>query len=567
LFFRAARSGRPFFGGRAVNFGDILLQGAAGWFRTGIVSEKDTPALFRLSIGVIMSGIAIWHFYWTGGRKMLSLMKMMTGLLPGVLSVLLSSAMPPKVVRGYIFHYENVLGTSLELKVRTVSKAESEKAESAVLREIFRLSAILSGYDPGSEFSRWQRTTDEPVRVSQELYEVFSLFDRWRERTGGALDASAEVVTRRWKTAASQNRLPTDAELAAAVAEVREAHWKLDPVNHTATHLDRAPLMLNSFAKSYIIRRAADAGLAAGNIDGMVVNIGGDMVVAGSQPEDVLVSDPVSDAENDAPMDRLRVRERAVATSGNYRRGELILGRWYSHIVDPRTGQPAGNVLSATVVAPSATDAGALATVFNVLSTDESVRLAAGMTGIDYLIITKDGRRVESAGWRELEVRGAEVGRGKAGDYELVISIELNLQKGGAVKRPYLAVWVEDESHAPVRTISVWHGAERYLPELKSWFLKYRGKYSSDQAFASSITSATRPAGKYTLKWDGKDDQGNVVKAGKYVVKIEVSREHGTYQLMRQEVEWNGAPQQFSLPGNVEISSASLDYRKAGNDH
>jgi hypothetical protein len=126
---------------------------------------------------------------------------------------------------------------------------------------------------------------------------------------------------------------------------------------------------------------------------------------------------------------------------------------------------------------------------------------------------------------------------------------------------------VEDENHAPVRTVSVWHGAERYLPELKSWFLKYRGKYASDQAFASSITSATRPAGKYTLKWDGKDDQGNVVKAGKYVVKIEVSREHGTYQLMRQEIEWNGTPQQFSLPGNVEISSVSLDYRKTGNDH
>ncbi|WP_431210218.1 DUF2271 domain-containing protein [Puia sp. P3] len=114
---------------------------------------------------------------------------------------------------------------------------------------------------------------------------------------------------------------------------------------------------------------------------------------------------------------------------------------------------------------------------------------------------------------------------------------------------------------------SVWHGAERYLPELKSWFLKYRGKYGSDQAFAGTITSATRPAGKYTLKWDGKDDQGNAVKPGKYVVKIEVSREHGTYQLMRQEIDWNGTPQQLRLQGNVEISSVSMDYRMAGNDH
>lgn len=497
----------------------------------------------------------------------LLLMKLVTGLSACILIVLLSSAAPPKVIRGYIFHYENVLGTSLELKIRAGSQAESGKAEGAVMQEISRLSAILSGYDPKSEFSRWLRTTDRPVRVSQELYEVLLLFDKWRERTGGALDASAEVVTRRWKAAASQNRVPTDEELAVAVAEVREVHWKLDPVDHTATHFGQATLMLNSFAKSYIIRRAADAGMAAGDIEGMVVNIGGDMVVAGNQSEDVLVSNPKSDAENDLPMDHVRVRGRAVATSGNYRRGELIRGKWYSHIVDPRTGQPADNILSATVVAPSATDAGALATTFNVLSTDESVKLAEGMPGIDYLIITKDGRRVESRGWRGLEVHEAGIEKGKAGDYELLVSLELNLQKEGSVKRPYLAVWVEDENHAPVRTVSVWHGAERYLPELKSWFLKYRGKYASDQAFASSITSATRPAGKYTLKWDGKDDQGNVVKAGKYVVKIEVSREHGTYQLMRQEIEWNGTPQQFSLPGNVEISSVSLDYRKTGNDH
>lgn len=79
---------------------------------------------------------------------------------------------------------------------------------------------------------------------------------------------------------------------------------------------------------------------------------------------------------------------------------------------------------------------------------------------------------------------------------------------------------------------------------------------------AGSVSSATRPAGKYTLKWDGKDNQGKLVKPGKYTVFIEASREHGTYQLMRQEMDFNGAPKQFNLTGNVEIASASLDYCK-----
>ena len=149
-----------------------------------------------------------------------------------------------------------------------------------------------------------------------------------------------------------------------------------------------------------------------------------------------------------------------------------------------------------------------------------------------------------------------------ADDFELVVNLEINLQKEGFSKRPYVAVWVENQDHAAVRTIAVWHGSDRYLPELKSWYLKYRGLYETDKAALSTVSSATRSPGKYTLKWDGKDDQGNPVKPGTYIIKIEATREHGTYQLIRQELVCNGTPQHVDLPGNVEIASASLDYRK-----
>ena len=111
--------------------------------------------------------------------------------------------------RVYIFHYENVLGTSLEMKVAATSAAQSEKAEKAVLAEIDRESHILSSWDPDSEFSRWFRTMGQPVKVSPELFEVLNLFDQWRGLTHGALDASAETITRVWKRAAAEKRLPS----------------------------------------------------------------------------------------------------------------------------------------------------------------------------------------------------------------------------------------------------------------------------------------------------------------------------------------------------------------------
>jgi FAD:protein FMN transferase len=478
----------------------------------------------------------------------------------------------------YVAHYENVLGTSMELKISAVSPKEAANAEAAVLNEITRMGKILSAYDPTSEFSLWLKTSNQPVHVSSELFEVLNLFDQWRIKTGGALDASAEVVTKLWKQAAAKQQLPTQDELTNAVKEVKQNHWVLDARTQTAIHLSNAPLMLNSFAKSYIIKQAAEAGLLSGKVNAIIVNIGGDMVVSGKLDETVMISNPTADAENEAPMDELVINNKAVATSGNYRRGELINGRWYSHIVDPRTGQPADNIISATVVAPNATDAGALATAFNVMSTSESVQLASRFPGVEYLIVTKNGDRIASGGWHTLEAPTKKIIKNKVpaidknkmvsgwnNDFELVINLEINLQKQGFVKRPYVAVWIEDDNHYPVRTVSVWHGSDRYMPELKSWYLKYRSQYNSDKNFDNSITSATRPAGKYTLKWDGKDDAGNFVKPGKYVLKIEVSREHGTYQLMRQEIVCDETPKVINLTGNIEIASASLDYRKKNN--
>ena len=47
----------------------------------------------------------------------------------------------------YVFHYENVLGTSLEIKVAASSASQAGRAEQAVLAEIDRESRILSSWD------------------------------------------------------------------------------------------------------------------------------------------------------------------------------------------------------------------------------------------------------------------------------------------------------------------------------------------------------------------------------------------------------------------------------------
>ena len=104
-------------------------------------------------------------------------------LFAGAMALALATAGSPATgarERIYSFHYENVLGTSLELKVGASSLGQAQRAETAALKEIDRESKILSSWDADSEFSRWAATQGQPVRVSDDLSRVLGMYDRWR---------------------------------------------------------------------------------------------------------------------------------------------------------------------------------------------------------------------------------------------------------------------------------------------------------------------------------------------------------------------------------------------------
>ena len=505
-------------------------------------------------------------------------MKILASLLTGFLLVATTpkTDIPKSPTQHlYVSHYENVLGTSLEFKFTSASEAEADKAETVALREIDRLSSIFSTYDANSEFNKWMKQDlNKPIKVSKELYEMLDLFAQWKERTNGALDASAAVAINLWKNAAAKQQLPTSAAINEAVTTMQHQHYQLDKANSTATHLTHTPLVMNTFAKSYIINLACDAALASTKVNAVVVNIGGDLVIKGNVADAVNVTNPLANAENDAPLAHLLVSNKAVATSGNYRRGEQIGKNWYSHIVDPRTGKPVEGVISATVIAPSATDAGALATAFNILSLKESKALAATVEGAEYLIITKDGKRVESKNWNTLVDKSivenektipqaVTNGSEKSWDpkFELAINFEFNKIEGNG-HRPFAAIWVEDENKVAVRNLALWYNKTKWIPDLKNWYRINGDTFKANKDNYASVTGATRNPGKYTIKWDGKNDKGEFVAQGKYTILIETSKEHGTDEIVRQPLELRKAAKKTNNEGNVEISNLTFDFYK-----
>ena len=488
----------------------------------------------------------------------------------------------------FTFHHENVLGTSLEIQVESETPATATVAEERVLTEIQRLSQLFSTYSATSEFSRWQADVGRSARLSPELFTVLQASDHWQQHSGGAFNPAAEAFSKLWRAAEQRNQLPSAAELSAVVSQVNQPHWSLDAKAGLARHLTVVPLTLNAIAKGAIVDQACQVALKIDGVHGVTVNIGGDLRVCGEAVQQVRIANPTQDAVNAPPIATIFLNNRAVATSGNYRRGFNVAGQWYSHIIDPRTGKPTSGVISATVVADKSTDADALATILNVLPVEKGLALVESLADIHCLIVAADGTETRSAGWRGLEQPGlfrfAAAGSREValaeeqpaaqtaapavtGLLELAINFELNKPAGAQYRRPYVAIWLEDADEFPVRTAVLWMQTKqpgpRWHRDLLRWFRNDGVRKLADGTdLIGTISSATRGAGQYKAVFDGKDDAGQPLKPGKYTLFIEVAREHGTYQLIRHKLNLGSDPiAETKLKENVEIKSASFEYR------
>jgi FAD:protein FMN transferase len=286
-------------------------------------------------------------------------------------------------------HFEGVLGTSLELRIRAENRQLALKAEAALLAEIDRLELIFSRFLPNSELNRFLAASH--MRVSSELLEVLSLAESWRQRTQNAFHPGVDALSRLWRS----GRRPSN-ELEPILEQIRQPLWEIS--GHDVRRSSGLPVNFNAFAKGWIADRACLVAAQLEGVQEVLVNIGGDLRHVGppatqagnSSPQRVAIADPFSSNDNAPNLCEVWVQNQAVAGSGHSRRGFQIGADWYSHVIDPRTGQPVRHTVAVSVIAPSAATADALATAFCVLEVEDSLRLADGLPDIACLIVTED---------------------------------------------------------------------------------------------------------------------------------------------------------------------------------
>lgn len=307
---------------------------------------------------------------------------------------------------GALTRSEIVLGTIVTISVveavdPVLTDSGSAPAEPARAQALDRamswfheVESACSRFDSDSELMKLTQHVGSPVGVSDLLFEAIRFALAVAEETGGAFDPTVgrameqRGFNREYRTGA---RVDTHIEIA---DDVSYRDVVCDTVAKTV--LLKRPLVLDlgAVAKGLAIDMAARELMPFRDF---VVDAGGDLYFGGRNAErerwSVGIRHPRADGQL---IDVLRVSDKAVCTSGDYER-KTDDGH---HILDPRSRGAAATVASATVVAPTAMLADAVATAAFVLGPEAGLELCESL-GLEALIISTNLDRHETNGLRD----------------------------------------------------------------------------------------------------------------------------------------------------------------------
>ena len=269
----------------------------------------------------------------------------------------------------------------------SVPKNEIALCIDSLLRDI---DFSLSGYNHNSLLHKYN--AGEDIVPDRYFSEILALSEKYKQLTNGAFDVQGAPLYDIWGFGFTSDSLPSPEKIQWALEETKKGKI----------------LNFNAIAQGYTCDVVA-AYLYSIGVKDMLVDIGEiycDGLNASGQGWVIGVDNPVDG--NNSPGEDMRGiwrsdgKGQGVVTSGNYRKFYIKDGKKYAHTIDPRSGYPVEHeLLSATIVAPTAAEADALATACMVLGLEESIALIESLEGVEgYLICseqiwTSEGFRLE----------------------------------------------------------------------------------------------------------------------------------------------------------------------------
>ena len=244
--------------------------------------------------------------------------------------------------------------------------------------ELEKVNKTFSTFDSTSIISLINQ--NKPVKINDMFAEIFDLSEEISTETEGAFDITVAPLVNLWGFGFKSGQKPTKEKIDSLRLLVGYNKVKLYE-NGVKKKNPKIMLDCSAVAKGYgsdiVARYLREQG-----VKNFMVEIGGEIVTSGLSenrlPWKIGVTKP-SDNKTDMNQEVetiLNVTDKAMATSGNYRKFYYKGGKKYAHTIDPKTGYPVQHsLLSATVLAKNCATADAYATSFMVMGVEKAEAL------------------------------------------------------------------------------------------------------------------------------------------------------------------------------------------------
>ncbi len=295
-----------------------------------------------------------------------------------------------------------VMGAPCRIVFYARSEESANESARAVFERLARIEEALSDWMPASETRQLPSLAGVKATVGPDLAAAISASLAYARMTDGAFDPTVGALTKRWRAARRDGRIPDATELQTLRARCGWQQVQFDEVTHTyAARVPGLELDFGGIGQGM----GADAALAVLRERGVasaLIDLSGDIAVSDAPPGrtgwNIDLDDPwhttleLANAAVTTSGDRFQHMDVATSGSKTTRR---------SHIIDPTTGEPLTTRVEVVVVARTGIEADALATALSVMGPERGRALLAKLqtTSARWHYETEGDPVVTSEGW------------------------------------------------------------------------------------------------------------------------------------------------------------------------
>ena len=297
-----------------------------------------------------------------------------------------------------------LMGCRFKITVIDTNETDANANIDATIAEIVRIENLISDWIPTSQISQVNTYAGiKPIKVDQEVFDLTQRAIYYSEITDGAFDISFAAMEKIWNFNDFMDEIPTEVAIKKAIAKVGYQNIILNAADTTIFLREKGmKIGFGSIGKGYAADKGRELLLSKGVKSG-IVDASGDLATfgkpIGANFWKIGIANPIKRYKL---VKVLKLKTKAVTTSGDYEKFVLINNVRYSHIINPKTGWPSTGLTSVTIVGPNAEMANAFSTAIMVLGQKEGSNLLNAYPNYGGLFITDSGKIIKTKNFNKV---------------------------------------------------------------------------------------------------------------------------------------------------------------------